>query len=193
MVRMNTETNKFIFVGNNLAVDLVNTELIESGESIDLLKSSKDFLTWVTEAGFTTKKGSHNLPLEELIAFRQSLRSIFLSYIDNKTASQEALEVINDMLRYHTDEKRLTLKGEELSFGSAEEQLTLEQLMGLIAYDAAMLLSSKQSLRLKHCSNPKCILIFLDVSKSNKRRWCSMDTCGNRSKVANHYSKSKEG
>lgn len=192
MVSMSIESNEFIFVGNNLAVDFVNTELVESGSNVDLLRSAKDFLTWAVAAGFSTKKSAQTLAFEELVAFRQALRSVFLSCMDNNRASRERLGVINDMLRYHRDEKRLTLKDGGLSFESAQEHPTSEQLIGLIAYEAAMLLSSKQSLRLKHCSNPKCILIFLDVSKSNKRRWCSMDTCGNRSKVANHYSKSKE-
>jgi predicted RNA-binding Zn ribbon-like protein len=28
---------------------------------------------------------------------------------------------------------------------------------------------------------------FYDVSKNQTRRWCSMDVCGNRAKVAAYY------
>jgi predicted RNA-binding Zn ribbon-like protein len=43
----------------------------------------------------------------------------------------------------------------------------------------------------RRCSNPACPLLFLDTSKSGRRRWCSMQTCGNRSKVAAHYQRSR--
>ncbi|MEL6323421.1 MAG: CGNR zinc finger domain-containing protein, partial [Pseudomonadota bacterium] len=33
---------------------------------------------------------------------------------------------------------------------------------------------------------PTCTLYFHDVSKNHKRRWCSMDICGNRAKAAAH-------
>jgi len=37
--------------------------------------------------------------------------------------------------------------------------------------------------RLRSC--PRCWL-FLDTSRGGKRRWCSMQVCGNREKVSRH-------
>jgi predicted RNA-binding Zn ribbon-like protein len=39
---------------------------------------------------------------------------------------------------------------------------------------------------IRRCANPACVLLFLDVSKSGRRRWCDMATCGNRAKAAAH-------
>jgi len=36
----------------------------------------------------------------------------------------------------------------------------------------------------RQCEAHNCILLFHDLSKSHRRRWCSMATCGNRMKVA---------
>ena len=37
---------------------------------------------------------------------------------------------------------------------------------------------------LRVCAAPGCNCIFLDRSRGKRRRWCSMQTCGNRAKVA---------
>ena len=34
------------------------------------------------------------------------------------------------------------------------------------------------------CANPNCRLFFYDASRTRRRRWCSMATCGNRHKVS---------
>jgi predicted RNA-binding Zn ribbon-like protein len=38
--------------------------------------------------------------------------------------------------------------------------------------------------RIRGCANPECVLWFYDVSKNGRRRWCSMEGCGNRAKAA---------
>ncbi|WP_422121526.1 CGNR zinc finger domain-containing protein [Providencia huaxiensis] len=37
---------------------------------------------------------------------------------------------------------------------------------------------------IRQCEASDCVLYFLDLTKSHRRRWCSMSTCGNRMKVA---------
>jgi predicted RNA-binding Zn ribbon-like protein len=36
------------------------------------------------------------------------------------------------------------------------------------------------------------VLLFLDTSRSHTRRWCSMEQCGNRSKVAAFNARSRQ-
>jgi predicted RNA-binding Zn ribbon-like protein len=45
--------------------------------------------------------------------------------------------------------------------------------------------------RLRRCADPACVLLFHDVSKSGRRRWCDMATCGNRNKAAAHYRRAR--
>ena len=47
---------------------------------------------------------------------------------------------------------------------------------------AADLLSETETSRLRKCES--CVLHFYDSSKKGSRRWCSMNICGNRQKVA---------
>ncbi|WP_167568813.1 CGNR zinc finger domain-containing protein [Brevibacillus migulae] len=46
--------------------------------------------------------------------------------------------------------------------------------------------------RIRKCEHDECILHFLDTSKAGKRRWCSMETCGNRQKAAEFYARRKK-
>jgi len=36
--------------------------------------------------------------------------------------------------------------------------------------------------QVRSCSGPRCAAWFLDTSRPGNRRWCSMETCGNKSK-----------
>lgn len=43
--------------------------------------------------------------------------------------------------------------------------------------------------RLRACANSDCTLFFVDHSRNNGGRWCSMATCGNRAKARRHYAR----
>ncbi len=60
------------------------------------------------------------------------------------------------------------------------------QALSTLARDAVALFSEHGHGRLRECSADDCSLVFYDESRSNNRRWCSMQRCGNRSKVRAH-------
>ena len=45
--------------------------------------------------------------------------------------------------------------------------------------------------RIRVCANDRCQWVFYDASRSGRRRWCDMTTCGNRAKAARHRAKAK--
>lgn len=65
----------------------------------------------------------------------------------------------------------------------------VEAALSTLARDAILLLSGPDILRVKECGHPDCSLLFLDDSQAGRRRWCSMDRCGNRSKVSAYRSR----
>ena len=56
-----------------------------------------------------------------------------------------------------------------------------------IVASAQSLLSSKEVARVKEC--PNCGWLFLDTSKNQSRRWCSMNTCGVHDKMRRYHKK----
>ncbi|MGA5818512.1 CGNR zinc finger domain-containing protein [Kitasatospora sp. NPDC094028] len=57
------------------------------------------------------------------------------------------------------------------------------QLASTLARDAIALLTGPYADRLRECGAHNCRLIFVDTSRPGRRRWCSMERCGNRHKV----------
>lgn len=55
--------------------------------------------------------------------------------------------------------------------------------LSTIARDAVELFTGPLADRIRECGSPDCRLVFVDVSRPGRRRWCSMERCGNRQKV----------
>ncbi|WBP88045.1 CGNR zinc finger domain-containing protein [Kitasatospora cathayae] len=57
------------------------------------------------------------------------------------------------------------------------------QLVSTLARDAIALLTGPYADRIRECGGHNCRLLFVDASRPGRRRWCSMERCGNRNKV----------
>jgi predicted RNA-binding Zn ribbon-like protein len=68
----------------------------------------------------------------------------------------------------------------------------VRSVMSSVARDAIDVLGGPRAARLKRCEGSRCALLFVDTSRSGRRRWCSMERCGNRAKVAAHRRRRKE-
>ncbi|BAX96353.1 hypothetical protein MSTE_01019 [Mycobacteroides stephanolepidis] len=56
--------------------------------------------------------------------------------------------------------------------------------LSIIAADAIETLGGPDRDRVKACSDEQCHGLYLDTSRADNRRWCNMNTCGNRAKKA---------
>jgi len=62
---------------------------------------------------------------------------------------------------------------------------TYDAILWPIAHSAGQILLSKELAQVKEC--PGCGWLFLDTSKNQSRRWCSMNTCGARDKMRRYH------
>ncbi|GAA2410138.1 CGNR zinc finger domain-containing protein [Streptomyces glaucosporus] len=56
-------------------------------------------------------------------------------------------------------------------------------LLSTVARDAVDLFGGPYARRIRECAADDCQLVFVDTSRPGRRRWCSMERCGNRHKV----------
>ena len=180
---------QFVFIGNSPAVDFTNTEMVVRGEPMDLLRNDADLVHWAQEAGFYIRSRLSSGDLSAARELRAALKEVFQARIDGHPARRKAVAVINRHLANHCTRKVLLASGDGSEFELAPSgvALSIPGLLAHLAHEGAVLLASPQAEQLSRCSNPDCVLTFIDTSRSHKRRWCSMDTCGNRAKVAKHY------
>ncbi|MBM7790522.1 CGNR zinc finger domain-containing protein [Tenggerimyces flavus] len=73
-----------------------------------------------------------------------------------------------------------------------QKPMTASQFTGTIARDAIELFSGPYADRVRQCEG-HCELIFVDTSRPGKRRWCSMQRCGNRAKIREFRDRQRTG
>jgi predicted RNA-binding Zn ribbon-like protein len=67
---------------------------------------------------------------------------------------------------------------------------TAEQALGTLAHEAVLLFGGPLAGgRIRVCGADDCGLLFVDRSRPGRRRWCSMERCGNRAKTRSYRSR----
>jgi predicted RNA-binding Zn ribbon-like protein len=184
----------FLFVGNHVALDFLNTRPVQNGEAQELLPDFEALLRWFRAAELLNSHDVSALQkgcgksvraqqvVEEVRQLREDLRKEVLSLEAGADVHRTAIDELNMLLAVHPmiAKVRYTEKGLEmgLSFNPSEP----EDLFAPLAQAFAKLLTEADRSRLRKCG--QCVLHFLDTSKKGTRRWCSMQLCGNRLKVA---------
>ena len=56
--------------------------------------------------------------------------------------------------------------------------------LSAVARDAIALFTTADARRLRECASPECGLLFLDLSRPGRRRWCSSSACGSKARAA---------
>jgi len=187
----------FLFIANHPCLDFINTDLVLNGQPTDLLSSFQDLVAWLVQAGLLTEKDAARIEggggrdametLKQAKAFRSSMRNMAERLAARKPVPQAALALINQLLRHRVGYAQVTRRN-----GMFERRYEAgfedgNHVLGLLAETASDLLCAYDLSLVKQCHNPACVLFFYDTTKNHARHWCSMDLCGNRSKVAAHY------
>ena len=184
----------FLFVGNHLALDFLNTRPVLAEGPQELLPDVDALVRWLVASGvLARKKGKvlsrkwRDLPqaagfLRELLKFRERLRATVVRQEAGFSVSGAFIAELNSLLKQHPSVIALQRKGVKLDLEAAFELKKPNDIWAPIATAVAELLSNVPAARLRKCE--ACIVHFLDTSKKGSRRWCSMNICGNKIKVA---------
>jgi predicted RNA-binding Zn ribbon-like protein len=184
----------FLFLANRLALDLLNTCPVQNGKSVELLPDFDALLRWFQAADLLSSREAVSLRqhwgesararhvVKAMRELRERLRKEVLAREHGGTIHRAAVEELNQLMAEHPMLTRLKARG-----GASTTQLWFnprcpEDLFAPVAHSAATLFSDVDRKRVRKCG--QCVLHFYDTSKKGTRRWCSMQLCGNRIKVA---------
>ena len=199
----NLSKPKFNFVGGHPCIDFVNTEILSGGKRKNLLNSFSNFMAWLVQVGLLeNEQGLSALKkwqgtteaetiLQEALALRRTLHKMVIQLSEGEGVQKESIKAINVLLSRQVGYEQLEIgrKGFYLKhFRVVDEPAHL--LVPIAEAGANLLYDSDYSL-IKQCENPECIRFFYDGTRNHSRRWCSMEACGNRMKVAAYYKRSK--
>ncbi|MEU3660296.1 CGNR zinc finger domain-containing protein [Streptomyces sp. NPDC032940] len=110
---------------------------------------------------------------------RDALFRVVLAQVRGEPHPPADLEVVNEAAARPALAPAITPAGERRWAGS----LTGTHLASTVARDAVELLTGPFSHRIRTCAAEDCHLVYVDTSRPGRRRWCSMEHCGNRHKV----------
>ena len=193
-IRTSNWKDGFLFVGNQLALDFVNTRPVQNGEPMELLPDFPTLLRWFQAASLLTSREVANLQqqwgqsirarhvLEAMRALRERLRKEILSWEGGGAVHHSAVDELNRLMAERPMRTRLKERGHSTSTELWFEPHQPEDLVAPLALSAATLFANVDRNRVRKCD--QCVLHFHDISKKGTRRWCSMQLCGNRLKVA---------
>ena len=68
-----------------------------------------------------------------------------------------------------------------------------DQVLSTLARDAVDLFTGPLADRIRQCAGTNCALVFVDTSRPGRRRWCSMERCGNRAKASSFRDRHRHG
>ncbi len=191
----------FFFVGNHLALDFLNTKLVLADNPTELLPNVDALVRWLVASGLLTRPKGKALAkkwrdtpeaavlLRELLNFRERWRAVVVRQEAGLSASDAFIAELNSLLKRHPGVIALQRKGVKLGLETAFELDKPADVWAPIAIAAAELLSEVSPMRLRQCE--ACIVHFLDTSKKGSRRWCSMNICGNKIKVAAYQNRKR--
>jgi predicted RNA-binding Zn ribbon-like protein len=184
----------FLFLGNHLALDFLNTHPVQNGEAVELLPDFDALLRWFQAADLLSSRQATRLRqqwgesaraqqvVETMRELRERLRKEVNSTGRGGTVHREAIDELNHLMAEHPMLTRLKASGRtsgtELWFDPRQPA----DLFAPLAHSAATLFADVDRNRVRKCG--QCVLHFYDTSKKGTRRWCSMQLCGNRLKVA---------
>jgi predicted RNA-binding Zn ribbon-like protein len=206
------------FVGDDLALDFLNSVAAPWGEQIEWLASGGDLIAWLEQA--------HAVPANVLAELR---RRVSLRAFDAVAAqARELREWFRTFISEHAGKplepralRELALLNQLLEEDEIYQQIESSRardngkndsdahrafrwqrirrwrrpktLLLPIAEAMGDLVCRKDFSFVRKCEGSTCTLWFVDVSKAHARRWCSMAVCGNRAKAAAHRARARQG
>ena len=186
-------------VGGHPVLDFVNTvggRADGSGHTVlrDKLPAYVDLVAWAEHAGVVSPGEARALltrarrrprqaagVMAAARRLREALYRVLRALLDGVTPAPADLARVSAAVRAGQAAQHLAPGPRGLHWHTPEAG-PLESVLWPIGRAASTLLVSDLS-RLRQCGGPECGWLFLDRSRNRSRQWCTMEDCGNVSKV----------
>ena len=184
-------------VGGALCLDFVNTINSRLMPEHDYLANYSDLVAWANKVEILspTQKNlllrrakQHVADSEKSLLAARALRDLLYRLFSNAAKGFEPTR--NDMISFVRSYGESITHGQLIKKGKSyittwKVEETFDAFLWPIVHSAGELLLSDDLGQVNEC--PGCGWLFLDTSKNQSRRWCSMNTCGARDKMRRYH------
>ncbi len=192
-------------IAGALCLDFVNTVgewELEAGKAAgyrplrDWFESLGDVLAWCREAEAVPGAELDRLArwaarhpaeaqaeLDRLRRLREALYRTFRAIAGGRPAKRDDLASLTTELAAFRAGQGLVPAAGGFELGTLDPGPGATSLLGPLVESAVALSSAGDLARVKVCGGEGCGWLFLDLSRTGRRRWCDMKDCGNLAKV----------
>lgn len=180
--------DEFKFHSGRLSLDLVATLGSRGILDIERLRDTRDLARWLRQAGLIGATArAQPADLRDALELREAINRAVSARHDPQLP-RAAVRVLNRWAA----EPCLAPQISTARQPRWKEARTVHRALSTVAADAITLLSGPSSSKIKQCAGTGCTIYFVDESRSGRRRWCSMDDCGNAAKGAAFVARRRE-
>jgi predicted RNA-binding Zn ribbon-like protein len=173
------------WLGGRPATDFVNTLRERWRRRVETLATPEDLGLWLQRAGLldAEHEAVPDRLLGEARALREAIDACLAAAVAGARADPAAVAAIDAWLAHALPVPRLRLAAApELVVAPARRDPRAA--LAAVALDAARMLgASAEAARMRVCASDACSARFYDRSPAGRRRWCSMQGCGNQAKA----------
>jgi predicted RNA-binding Zn ribbon-like protein len=196
------KTNKWVYDAGKLPLDFANTaDWHASTQPKETLENYSDLVIWSFGASILKEKEARTLLIEseahpqqsgkilaKAINLREAIYRIFSQIAINESPEAVDIEYLNDSLSTAHTHLHVVRSPAGFEWGWKTKPFSFERMLWPISRAAGNLLTSKDIYRVGQCQDDRgCGYLFFDTSRNHSRRWCSMESCGNRAKAQRYY------
>ena len=204
---MGTRVGNLKLTGGALCLDFANT--VDSrgrADSLEYLNNYADLVAWGRHAGVLAANQETGLliaaaarPAEAAAVLararevREAIFRLFAALADGQPAGAGDLDVLNSALVDAAAHARLAPAATGFVWIWVAVEESLDSVLWPVLRSAADLLTSVDLARVHECEGVGCGWLFVDTSRNGRRRWCTMEGCGNRAKAQRYYRRRRGG
>jgi predicted RNA-binding Zn ribbon-like protein len=183
--------------------DFLNSLDREDGFPRERLATLDDALAWFVDRGVIHREGADRAraqvasqpaatarDLARVHSVRKALREVAEAIAAQRTPRVGALDTVNRAL-HARQVIELVPATDGCSVDHRHVGDPIDDALARLADPLVSELTAGHPERVRICASETCQWVFYDTSRTGRRRWCDMATCGNRAKAARHRARAK--
>jgi predicted RNA-binding Zn ribbon-like protein len=190
-----------------LCIKFVNTVAWRLRDRVDDRAASPEMmLEWLAGAGLADRRTVSQIGarwrqfprearsfLKQAGELREAIYVLFVAAIQTRRPDPAATGILNANLARPGRGLGLASSQQTLKWRPSSRRFAAQELLKPVAWSAVNLLMGPRAQKLRQCQDERgCGWLFIDESRAQNRRWCSMGNCGNLAKSRRHYHRASQ-